>query len=59
MGGSVSEVGVRPWFWITILVAIVLVVLVLRGHWEWALVSLIAALVLHSLPYWRRGSGRG
>ena len=56
IGGSVSEPGVRPWFWVTIVVAFVMVVLILRGQWEWALVSLIAALVIHSLPYWRQSS---
>lgn len=50
-----SERGVRPWFWITIAGAVVFLFLLLRGHWEWALVGLIALLMLNRLPFvrWR------
>lgn len=51
--GIVSEPGVRPWFWITIILAVVLVALIIRGYWEWALVALITALALPRLPFIR------
>jgi hypothetical protein len=53
-GGSVGESGVRPEFWVTIIGAVVLLVLILRGSWEWAVVGLIAVMVLNRLPFGRR-----
>jgi hypothetical protein len=54
-GGSVREPGVRPLFWITIATGVLLLLLVIRGYWEWAVVGLIAVLVLNRLPFvrWR------
>lgn len=52
--GNVREPGIRPLFWVTIVVAVVLLVLVLRGHWEWALVGAIAMLAFNHLPFARR-----
>lgn len=49
------EPGVRPLFWITIAAGVVLLLLVIRGYWEWAVVGLIAVLILNRLPFvrWR------
>lgn len=47
------EHGIRPGFWITIIAAIVVLGLAVRGHWEWAMVCLIALLVLNRLPFVR------
>ena len=53
-----SEPGIRPGFWITIIAAVALLILLLRGQWEWAVVALIAAMVFSRLPFmrwpWRR-----
>lgn len=53
--GAVRELGVRVGFWLTIVAAIGLVILFLRGYWEWAVVGLIALTMWHRLPYvrWR------
>jgi len=47
--------GIRPGFWITIIAAALLLGLILRGYWEWAVVGLIALIVLNRLPFvrWR------
>jgi hypothetical protein len=50
----VGEPSVRPEFWVTIIGAVVLLVLILRGSWEWAVVGLIAVMVLNRLPFGRR-----
>lgn len=47
------EQGIRPGFWITIVAAIVVLGLVLRGYWEWAVVGLIALVVFNRLPFIR------
>jgi hypothetical protein len=52
-GGALTEPGVRLWFWISIAVTIVLLIVALRGYWEWAVVGLIAALVFGRLPFTR------
>jgi len=46
----VREPGVRPLFWITIVAVILLLLLLIRGYWEWAVVGLVAFLVLSRLP---------
>ena len=48
-----DEIGIRPGFWITIIAAVVLVILLIRGQWEWAVVALIAAMVLGRLAFFR------
>jgi len=50
---ALREYGVRPGFWITIVAAVVVLALGLRGHWEWAAVALIALVVFHRLPFLR------
>jgi hypothetical protein len=52
---TVGERGVRPGFWLTIIAVIICLFFVLRGYWEWAVVAIIAAVVLSRLPYirWR------
>ena len=52
-GGPVEEPGIRPGFWITIIAGVVLVILLLRGQWEWAVVALIAAMVLGRFAFIR------
>jgi len=49
----VREPGVRAGFWITIVAAIVVLGLALRGYWEWAVVGLIALAVFSRLPFVR------
>lgn len=49
------EPGIRVGFWITIVAAVVVLGLALRGYWEWAVVGLIALAVFYRLPFvrWR------
>lgn len=47
------EHGIRPGFWITVVAAIVVLGLVLRGYWEWAVVALIALVVFNRVPFIR------
>jgi len=49
----VEEPGIRPGFWITIIAGVVLVILLLRGQWEWAVVALIATMVLGRFAFIR------
>lgn len=49
-----GEPGVRPWFWVTIIAAVVLLAMIVRGYWEWAVVGLIAVMALNRLPPFRR-----
>jgi hypothetical protein len=51
--GALREHGVRPGFWITIIAAVAVLGLALRGYWEWAAVALIALIVFNRVPFVR------
>jgi len=51
--GTLRDSGIRPGFWITVIAAIVMLILVLLRYWEWAVVVLVAVLVLNRLPFVR------
>ena len=45
------EPGVRPEFWITIIAAVVVVALMVTGHWEWGVVAMVALVIFGRVPF--------